>query len=67
MSSNRQGGQGTQKSGQKPMPEREQDERYPGKQQQEEQEQGQGGPGRQQPKQGQQPKQDRPVGGRENR
>ena len=57
MSSNREGGQGTQKSGQKPIPEKEQDERNKGKQQ----DQGQGGQGRQQPKQ------DRPTGGRENR
>jgi hypothetical protein len=57
MSSNPKGGQGTQKSGQKPMPEREEDERNPGQQQQGQK----GGQGRQQEKQ------DRPGGGRENR
>ena len=56
MSSNPKGGQGTQKSGQKPMPEREQDERYPAQPQK-----GQGGQGRQHEEQ------DRPGGGREDR
>ena len=32
MSANREGGQGTQKSGQKPIPENEQDSRKPGQQ-----------------------------------
>ena len=56
MSSNREGGQGTQKSGQKPMPEKEQDDRYPGQQKQQQDQGGQ-----------RQPQKDRPAGGRENR
>ena len=54
MSANREGGQGTQKSGQKPIPEKEQDIRKPGQQQ------GQSGRGRKE-------NQDRPIGGKENR
>jgi hypothetical protein len=54
MSANRDGGQGAQKSGQKPVPENEEDSRKPGQQQNE-------------PGQVRQQQQDRPVGGRENR
>jgi len=56
MSANREGGQGTQKSGQKPNPEnqQEQDDRKPGRQRD------QGGQSRQE-------EQDRPVGGKKDR
>ena len=54
MSANREGGQGTQKSGQKPVPENEQDVRTPGQQ-------------RDQEGEGRQEGQDRPVGGKERR
>ena len=54
MSANRESGQGTQKSGQKPIPENEQDIRRPGQQ-------------RDQGSEGRQEEQDRPVGGKEKR
>lgn len=56
MSANREGGQGTQKSGRKPIQEDEQDTQKQG------QKRDQGGKGRQDT-----PEQNRPIGGKENR